>query len=264
MKCHDDDYFNDTPMPVGLPMCISICLWDSLHLNEIKDTISQSKEYTFCSALFRLPFICNPSTSRHRSVNQVFLHWSIICQFHNVSYKEYLPLCTDSFIPIRVGHGVRYAINFGKRSVLGSVMDLQTIPQGALCKIWFTFTRQRIPSLPYQPPHLSGLVLHHIEVCTERNAFEKYVQHPFQFHYSLLPPMITTHTLESYHSIIFGVIRYFKHHSFVFPLDYFKHHHKEGEEVREGRKEKEFNPLELFDLMDAFKTYFFLPLQSVM
>ena len=259
MTVHTDDLFGDSPLPSGLPMCVSLVLWDSLHLNllEKKNTITTGQQdVSYLTAMTRLPFIQNPTTSRHRSVNQAFFYWSLLCQFHNTRFNDHNPLSVDAFIPFRVSQGVRYAIIFGRQEHQTSsqrVMDLDAIPQDALCKIWFTFSAMDLSlfRLNVHPP--PTLTLHHIEVCTEPNALTHYVDRPLTFHYALLPPMMTAANSISYKTIIFAVMRYYKHHSFVIPLDA-GCLHTHDDRVSSG--------LQLFDAIDAFKTHFFLPLQG--
>jgi hypothetical protein len=264
---HGDDLFSDRPLPSGLPMCVSLVLWDSLYLNQLsyrdRDNPS-SKNRPFSMMLVHVPFIQNPTTSRHRSMNHAFFYWSILCQFHNTRYPlptVFSPLSVDGLIPLRVSFGVRYALRFhsSKLSSLSStssssdpgdddaIIDLHDIPRGALCKIWFSFTSHYDWNMVAidTPSKMSALVCHHVEVCSNDpyDALPLYMDSYTSFQYKRLPPLVSEDEMNHYKSIIFAVLRYYKHHSFVFPMD----------EVKQRN-------LDVFDQVDLFKSYFFLPL----
>ena len=250
---------DDTSLPSGIPLCVSLVFWDSLHYNELQKKNGMLVSYL--TALIRLPFIQDPTTSRHHSINQAYFNWSLVCQFHNSRFTDLEPISFDSFIPVRISHGVRYAIVFSSSSQSkessddgAKIMDCTDIPKDALCKIWFTLTTVDMSPFvqQYHPPILT---CHHIEVCTEQDALTTYLERPLSFHYRIVPPMMTAVNFVSYKTLIFSVLRYYKHHSFVIPLDleYFG---------QQSSKDRSHNGLLLFDTIDAFKVHFFLPLQA--
>mgnify|MGYP005606571707 FL=1 len=276
---HGDDLFADSPLPSGLPMCVSLVLWDSLYLNQLSyrdrdnnpnDNDPSSKNRSFSMMLVHVPFIQNPTTSRHRSMNHAFFYWSIICQFHNTNYPlpaVFSPLSVDTLIPLRVSFGVRYALRFHSSKLSSSssssssdpsnvdpIMDLHDIPQGALCKLWFSFTSGYDWNMVAidTPSKMSALVCHHVEVCSNDpyDALPLYMDSYTSFQYKRLPPLVSEDEMNHYKSIIFAVLRYYKHHSFVFPMD----------EVFTHSGSKKKRKLDVFDQVDLFKSYFFLPL----